>query len=803
MSSDYITPKDLSPSSNNAQTLGTDVNRWKEVFASKVNSPDIKTLSDGLIGETQARVAADDALSDRVDDEEQERINADNALSGRIDGKADTNHSHLDATITNNGFMSAADKVKVDALKSMANIDDVASDNKTYGRKDGKWEIIESDIFPNGADTNSLLGYDGATKNPKWKRPNEVANTLPAGSKEQFGVYRVDDITIKAPAGVLTVQADTTTYPITKKWRTVVPLPVGVWHDIAYNEEKGIVAIAGANNKIAISLDDGETWELVYSDPTPVAPSGSQYVGLTLFKGEFVACLFIGILTSADGRNWVSRWANTSPGDNKTYLHVLGQSPDRIMVGGSKRSSGKYSDDGKNWVDVPTFIKTTGIGFSPVLNRWAAVGWNEAETLATNSYSNNNAVTWTVGTLTGDTIPRSVVWADPLAQFISQGTGKIFKSTNGISYTTAIVPSASGHPINWIKEANRLILGNANGEIQVSPDAVAFKTIIVDPVNSPLNTWANCIYIPRKKRIVLCSPGTSAAKIAISEEITEPTKPIPSHTELPGRDANNSHPIAAITGLQPKLDELENGILPQLGANRSVLTINSEGVVGWETANDFILILPPMSPTAFGVAKVGAGLAMDERGALSVSIRSNQAGQVKANYIGLFKRDFKAGEVYYPSVRAITPTLSPRPITLWPNKAVTTGTNAYSTGFFIKGATEADDRFIENPVPGQVHRWRILGSFYAKPQASNAGLYVSLVNTNTSFSVTEAITLPSGTASGFFTAELTTIASSDSIGVGKGYRLSLMATMTDTKLQVDILNITRISEAIDVTEGFI
>ena len=59
------------------------------------------------------------------------------------------------------------------------------------------------------------------------------------------------------------------------------------------------------------------------------------------------------------------------------------------------------------------------------------------------------------------------------------------------------------------------------------------------------------------------------------------------------------------------------------------------------------------------------------------------------------------------------------------------------------------------------------------------------------------LTVPTGVTTGLFSAELTTIADSASLAVGKGYKLGITTSFTDNNMAITINSITRVSEAID------
>jgi hypothetical protein len=106
-------------------------------------------------------------------------------------------------------------------------------------------------------------------------------------------------------------------------------------------------------------------------------------------------------------------------------------------------------------------------------------------------------------------------------------------------------------------------------------------------------------------------------------------------------------------------------------------------------------------------------------------------------------------------------------------------------------------RLRENNIPGQTHRWRIIGSYENKAQGNNGELQFLLVNPDSGFYVTDQITLPSNKTEGQFTIELMTIADDASLAVGRGYLLRAATSFADNNLVVKIDSITRISFAVE------
>jgi len=178
-------------------------------------------------------------------------------------------------------------------------------------------------------------------------------------------------------------------------------------------------------------------------------------------------------------------------------------------------------------------------------------------------------------------------------------------------------------------------------------------------------------------------------------------------------------------------------------------------------------------------------------------LKSNQSGQVKVRFTGLDTTGFTANVDVLASIRSATGTVSPSPTTQWSKQAIDDNTTTYATGFFKQGTQESGDRLRENNVPGQVHRWRIAGNYTEKVLANQGRLRCFLTNPDTGFRVSASMVLPSGITGDDFTFEFTSIADSDSLGIGRGYKLGFATTFTDDSLVLTVNSIVRISEAID------
>lgn len=102
--------------------------------------------------------------------------------------------------------------------------------------------------------------------------------------------------------------------------------------------------------------------------------------------------------------------------------------------------------------------------------------------------------------------------------------------------------------------------------------------------------------------------------------------------------------------------------------------------------------------------------------------------------------------------------------------------------------------FIENPIDGQFHTWRIIGSYTGKSGGGIATINVRLKNPVSGFTLTGATTCQKGSDADSFSINISTIADSGSLPTdaspNRGYYFDIV---TDTKMRITINSITRIS----------
>lgn len=113
--------------------------------------------------------------------------------------------------------------------------------------------------------------------------------------------------------------------------------------------------------------------------------------------------------------------------------------------------------------------------------------------------------------------------------------------------------------------------------------------------------------------------------------------------------------------------------------------------------------------------------------------------------------------------------------------------------FYRLGATAADDRWIQNPVLGQISEYRIEGSYSNKTVSNSGRIQLRIYNPLTAFSFEAAVPLAQGLSSDDFGITLVTISDGANLlpptGTGGGYKIGISST---TSVDVVIQSIVRI-----------
>jgi hypothetical protein len=186
----------------------------------------------------------------------------------------------------------------------------------------------------------------------------------------------------------------------------------------------------------------------------------------------------------------------------------------------------------------------------------------------------------------------------------------------------------------------------------------------------------------------------------------------------------------------------------------------------------------------------------DERADIGLStLALNETGNVKANITGVSLIGFTAGIAYPFDINAGIATIVPA-VTVYPASTVLTGFDSIFNPLISAGnPVGIIGKLIENPILKQKNTWRFQMSFSGKSQNINTGIDIFILNPETGFVNEHLVTLPSGTTSGTFTFEMSTISDMGSVGVGSGYILEVSSTITDGSLTMSLDSITRFNQA--------
>ncbi|WP_226064805.1 hypothetical protein [Kaistella polysaccharea] len=150
-----------------------------------------------------------------------------------------------------------------------------------------------------------------------------------------------------------------------------------------------------------------------------------------------------------------------------------------------------------------------------------------------------------------------------------------------------------------------------------------------------------------------------------------------------------------------------------------------------------------------------------------------------------------SGNSYGPKVQVLynTPLIfAPSPTTSWPETSIPFPGN---TSTIYQGTTPATQRWRENPVPGQVHVWRVITTVTPGDNATGS-VRAIFENPDSGFNVTSVQVIPGGSkdAGNTLTFYFYTIADPDSLAPGAGYQLFVQS---DISVTLTVESITRIS----------
>ncbi|MBV8327673.1 hypothetical protein [Chryseobacterium sp.] len=142
--------------------------------------------------------------------------------------------------------------------------------------------------------------------------------------------------------------------------------------------------------------------------------------------------------------------------------------------------------------------------------------------------------------------------------------------------------------------------------------------------------------------------------------------------------------------------------------------------------------------------------------------------------------------ITYQTPMNLATDFAPAPATSWPENIV----SPVPADFY----NPTTGRFLENPIGGQVHMWRVIVNYANKNNGSVAFVTVNLSNPvpPSTFSIDQTAVAPNGVTSGDLVFYLLTVA--DPLSIGSGYVIKIKS---DTPLDATISSITRVSQEKD------
>lgn len=224
------------------------------------------------------------------------------------------------------------------------------------------------------------------------------------------------------------------------------------------------------------------------------------------------------IITSPDGITWTARATVTANAiDDIVWSPELG-----IFVAVTYGRS-YSSSDGITWTShsYPTGLTTTNydkVEWSPELGIFVATSQTNYGAM-----TSTDGITWTnIGTISTENI-LSLKWAPGLSMFVGGETGKIIKSTDGVSWTESTLVTGNFWGSTWSPELGMLVLVG-NLDIRTTTDGVNWFSRTL-PAS---NTWKSVEWSPYYgKFVAISSTGTGNRSMQSSDGITWTTLTTP------------------------------------------------------------------------------------------------------------------------------------------------------------------------------------------------------------------------------------------------------------------------------------
>lgn len=345
-------------------------------------------------------------------------------------GGAVVGHTHPLATTSLPGFLSPADKAKLDGLNKtsvgLGNVDNTADLAKPVSTAQAAAIAAAVRIRPNVPQRNYLAG---AT----W------LSSTSAADNSWSGLCWAPELGLFVSVGASGTGNRVMTSPDGITWTARTSAADNNWRSVCWSAELGLlvaVADTGTGDRVMTS-PDGVTWTI----RTSAADNPWASVCWSPQRGLFVAVAGSGTnraMTSPDGINWTAR---LTPG--VAYRRVIWAAELGLFVASAGTGTGNRistSPEGLTWTARTSAADNDwrGLAWSPQLGLLVATAVSGTGNRVMTS---PDAITWTARTSAADNSWTFVEWAPQIGLFVAiasagVGTGdRVMTSPDGITWT--------------------------------------------------------------------------------------------------------------------------------------------------------------------------------------------------------------------------------------------------------------------------------------------------------------------------------------------------------------------------------
>lgn len=252
----------------------------------------------------------------------------------------------------------------------------------------------------------------------------------------------------------------------------------------AFDQNKAIIANAGAPANILLTLDAGKTWQVVYTNNHEAAfIDGIDFWNKNegLVYGDPINGKMLLLKTTDGGNSWSEiinspelQEGEASFAASSTGIRCIGESKALISTGGLVSRLWLTDDTGENWNDLlPPIVQggaATGI-YSVAINENNIIlvgGDYTRPLLATehNLYSKDNGVTWNAPTESSRGYRECVEFISKKVVLTTGPTGTDISYDKGVSWE-AFSEMEGFHVVRKAKKGSLVLIAGNNGQLGI------------------------------------------------------------------------------------------------------------------------------------------------------------------------------------------------------------------------------------------------------------------------------------------------------------------------------------------------